>query len=639
MSTGIFSIGTSALNAAYVALRTAGNNVANANTPGYSRQITVLTPQVGTFLGGNYVGQGVAVTDVRRVYNDFLAQQAHQAQAAASQSDTRYVQLAQVSNLFADPTTGVGATIDQFFRAVQDLTQRPADGATRQALLSAANLMAARFNDVGDRLQAFRNGVDRQLRLEIDTVNRTALEIADLNDKIALARGAGRAPNDLLDRRDMAIRRLNESVRVSMVEQDDGAVNLFLANGQPLVVGNRASALGMAPDPVDPGNVLVGIRAGAGVIALDADRVGGGKIAGLLQFRATDLPQLENELGRLAVALSAEFNEQHRLGDDRNGQPGGDFFAPLSANAFAAGTNGNPATSIAVTFADATQLVASDYRIDYTGGTYWLTRLADGVRVDASTLASFTAGGGNVAFTYDGLRFALAGAPPANGDVFVAQPLRGAARSFAVALTQTVQIAAAAPVQAQVPATNLGSVVVDDLSVVGPTRNPALANATTITFTGPNTYAISDGVTTLTGQTYTPGVPIVFNGWSLALRGTPQANDQVTVGANVGGIGDNRNAIKLAKLADLALADGSPLAGAFAAVVARIGAATQSADVYNAAQQSMLQDAVNAESSVAGVNLDEEAARLMQFQQQYQAAAKVLATARVIFEEILGIAR
>lgn len=639
MSTGIFSIGTSALAAAYTALRTAGNNVANANTPGYTRQIAVLTPQVGTFIGGNYVGQGVAVTDIRRIYNDFLAQQAHQAQAAASQSDTRYLQLAQVSNLFADPTTGVGATIDQFFRAVQDLTQRPADPATRQALLSAGKLMVARFNDAGERLQDFRNGTDRQLRLELDAVNGAAREIAELNDKIALARGAGRSPNDLLDRRDTAIRRLNESIRVSMVAQDDGAVNLFLANGQPLVVGNRASEVGMTLDSVDPQNVLVGIRSGASVIPLDADRIGGGKIAGLLQFRTGDLPQIENELGRLAVALSAQFNRQHRLGDDRNGQPGGDFFAPLAANAFAAGSNGNPATTIAVSFADTTQLVASDYRIDYVGGTYWLTRLADGARVDASTLPGYTASGANVSFTYEGLNFTLAGAPPANGDVFLAQPLRAAARSFDVALTQSVQIAAASPVQAQVPATNLGSLVVDDLSVVGPTRNPALTNATTITFAGPNTYTISDGVTTLAGQTYTPGAPILFNGWSLALRGTPQANDRITVGPNVGGIGDNRNAIRLAQLANLALVDGSQLAGAFAAVVARVGAAAQSADIYNAAQQSILQDAVNAESAVSGVNLDEEASRLMQFQQQYQAAAKVVATAKVIFEEILSISR
>ena len=187
MSNGLFSIGTSALNAAYTALRTASNNVANVNTPGYTRQITVLQPEVGTYIGGNYLGQGVSVADVRRVYNDFLTQQAHQAQAQASGASARHEQLAQVANLFADPTTGIGTAIDSFFRAVQDLTQRPADPAARQALLSAANLMTGRFNDVGDQLQAMRNGTDRQLRLEIDSVNLATREIANLNNHIALA--------------------------------------------------------------------------------------------------------------------------------------------------------------------------------------------------------------------------------------------------------------------------------------------------------------------------------------------------------------------------------------------------------------------------------------------------------------------
>ncbi len=153
MSTGLFSIGTSALNAAYTALRTASNNVANVNTPGYTRQITVLQPELSNSIGGSFVGQGVAVADVRRVYNDFLTQQAHQAQAQASGATTRYGQMAQVANLFGDPTTGIGTTIDSFFRAMQDLTQRPADPAARQALLSAANLMVGRFNHVGDQLQ------------------------------------------------------------------------------------------------------------------------------------------------------------------------------------------------------------------------------------------------------------------------------------------------------------------------------------------------------------------------------------------------------------------------------------------------------------------------------------------------------
>lgn len=626
---GIFSIGISALNAAYAALRTTGNNIANANTPGYTRQITVLTPQVGTMLGGSYVGQGVAVDDIRRVYNDFVSQAAHQAQAQSSQADARYMQLVQVANLFADPDSGVGAAVDQFFRAVQDLTQRPADPAARQALLSSANLMTTRFRDVGDTLQSYRNGTDQQIRLQVDAVNRALREIAELNDRIALAQGSGSQPNDLLDRRDLAIRTLNESIRVTTVRQDDGSLNVFLGSGQPLVVGNRAYQMATDVDPIDPQNIRIGVRDGATFVPVDAVGAGGGRIAGLLQFRNEDLPRIENELGRLATVLAAQFNAQHRLGDDRNGQPGGDFFRPPVPYAFGAGTNGNPATTIDVAFTDTAQLQPSDYRLQYSGGTYTLTRLADGAQWTSATPS----------FAQDGLSITLANTPPADGDIFMIQPLRGASRSLATAITQPNAIAAANPVNASLPASNTGSLSVADLAVVGPARNPALTSAVTITFTAPDTYTISDGTTTLTGQTFTAGEPITFNGWSLTLLGTPAAGDTVAVGPNTGGVGDNRNALRLAQLQNAALVDGSTLGSVFASIVARVGGDTQTAELYAAAQTSIYESALAAESSVSGVNLDEEASRLIQFQQQYQAAAKVIATAGAIFEEILSIGR
>lgn len=627
MSTGIFSIGNTALNAAYTGLRTAGNNIANVNTPGYTRQTLVMVPQVGAFLGGNYLGQGVAVADVRRVYNDFLTSQAHQAQAASSAADTRYLQLTQVANLFTDPTTGIGANIDAFFRSVQDLTQRPGDASVRQAVISSGNLLTQRFNDVGTRLQDFRDATERQLRLEADSVNRLAAEVADLNNKIALARGNGRSPNDLMDRRDNAIRMLNTSVRVSAVEQDDGSVNLFLGNGQPLVVGARASTMDLTVDPIDPQNMRIAIRDGNALIPIDSDMVGGGRIGGLLQFASEDLPRVENELGRLATVLTAKFNEQHRLGNDRNGNPGGDFFRPLTPQGFGAQTNTGTAT-VAVTITDTTQLVASDYRVDFAAGNYTLTRVSDGRRWTSATPT----------FNQDGLNITLAGTAAA-GDIFNVQAVRNGSRSFGMAISQVSEVAAANPVQVTVPSTNLGSVVVDDVSVVGPTRNPNLTQAVTINFVSATQYTITAGGVTGPAQTYTSGTPINFNGWSLTVRGTPAAGDTLSLGANVGGVGDNRNALKLGQLVNTALVDGGRLASAFAGVVARVGGDTQSAQVFNDAQKTMLTDALNAESSVAGVNLDEEASRLMMYQQQYQAAAKVIATAGRIFEEILSIGR
>lgn len=627
MGSGIFSIGTSALNAAYTALRTAGNNVANASTPGYSRQSVVLTAQTGAMIGGNYLGQGVAVSDVRRSYDVFLSRAATSAQAAASSSDARATQLGQLDNLFANPDTGLGAAIDAFFQQVQSVSQQPADPAARQALLSAGNQLVARFSDAGDRLQEFRTNTDTQIGLEVDAVNRYASQIATLNNQIALARGSGHEPNDLLDQRDTALRSLNASVRATAAEQSDGSVNVFIGSGQALVVGGQTMKLATQVDPSDPQSIQIGVQDGNGLSVIPPEMVGGGKIAGLLQFRMEDLPAVENDLGRLAVTLSDQFNIQHKLGNDRNGNPGGNFFNLIQPVAFPSTTNGNPATAISVSFTDTTQLQASDYRVDYVGGQYTLTRLSDNTSWTSATPS----------FNQDGLAITLTGTPPASGDIFMVQPVRGAARSLSMAVTQTSEIAAASPVRASMPASNAGSLGVDALDVVGPARNPALANATTITFTSATTYDISDGVTTLTGQTYTAGAPISFNGWQLGVHGTPAVGDKINVAANVGGIGDNRNALALAGLQTRSLVSGGPLSGAFAAVVARVGSETQNAQSYGQTQDSILQDALNAESSVAGVNLDEEASRLMQFQQQYQAAAKVIATARAIFDDVLSI--
>jgi flagellar hook-associated protein 1 FlgK len=625
---GIFSIANSALAAAYTALRTTGNNIANANTPGYTRQVVDLVPEQGSSTSGTYLGQGVAVAQVRRVYDAFLTQQANQATALSSAAAARSVLMAQLQSAFSDPASGVGATVDQFFRALQDLTQRPADPAARQALLSAAGQLAARMNDAGDRLQQMRDGADRQLQLEAGSVNRAAQEIAQLNDRIALALGSGTAPNDLLDQRDKAIRRLSESLHVSTVPQGDGSVNLFLANGQALVVGNTANRVALATDAADPQRVQVGVYVANQFRALPDDQLGGGKIAGLMQFRGDDLPQLENELGRLAVSLSAAVNAQHRLGNDRNGLPGGDFFKPLAPAAYPAPNNGNAAAGISATFVDATQLVASDYRVVFGGGQYTLTRLADGAQWTSATPT----------FTQDGLAIALTNTPPADGDSFMIQATRGASRNLALAISQPAQIAAAAPVIGSAPATNTGSVAIDDLSALAP-RAANVANPATITFGAGNTYTIASGLVTQTG-TYTAGQPISFDSrWSITLRGEPKAGDVVNVGPNVGGSGDNRNLLKLAQLQNAAAIDGAPLSAAYSTLVARVGGDVQSAQLAESAQRGILDAALEAESSVSGVNLDEEASRLIQYQQQYQAAAKLIATAKSMFDEILSIGR
>jgi flagellar hook-associated protein 1 FlgK len=636
MSNGLFSIGTSALTAAYTALETTGNNIANANTPGYSRQIVDFTPLVETGLSGNYIGQGVAVQSVTRAYNQLLTRQVDQAQAASSQADTHATLLGQVNNMFSSTTGGLGSMVNQFFSQMQTLTQQPASLAVRQSVLSSAQQLASSFNDAYAQLQTMQQSANQQIGQEVATVNSTTAQIARLNDQIALATASGGTPNQLLDERDQAIQTLNRSIGVTTMAQSDGSINVFVSNGQPLVVGDQATQMAMGQDPTNPQNVMVGIQAASTVVPLSASSAVGGDIGALMQFSLQDVPAAENQIGRLATVIASQVNQQSQLGQDLNGQPGANVFSPTSPTVIAATTNaasgGSPAETVTASFSDTSQLQASDYRLQVVGGNYVLTRLSDGQQTALSSLSP-----GNPA-TVDGITISVSGTAT-DGDTFTIEPVRYGANDMTVSIAQPQQIAAASPVTAAVPSSDTGTLSVSSLSVAGPTRNANLTDPVTISFTSPTSYTITDSANGASASgTYTAGQPIGFNGWNLTLLGTPAAGDSVAVGANTGGTGDNTNALALAQLQNANLIDGASLGSGYASVVAQVGIMTANAQSEQQNQQAILQSATNAQSSVSGVNLDEEASKLMQYQQQYQAAAQVITVASTLFNQILSIA-
>ncbi|HEX4596348.1 MAG TPA: flagellar hook-associated protein FlgK [Burkholderiaceae bacterium] len=637
MSGGLFSIGTSALQAAYTALETTGNNIANANTPGYSRQIVDFTAQVESGLSGNYIGQGVAVQSVTRAYNQLLTQQVDLAQAASNQANTHATLLNQVSNLFSSTTGSLGDQVNHFFAQVQTLTQQPSNLAVRQSVLASAQQMASRFNDTYSQLQQMQQSANQQIGQEIATVNTTSAQIAKLNDQIAIATAGGGSPNDLLDQRDKAIQTLNQSIGVTTMRQSDGSINVFLANGQPLVVGDQVTPMGMGSDPMNPQNITVGTQAAGGtIIPLTASGSTGGDIGALMQFSLQDIPAVENQIGQLATVVGSQFNQQSQLGQDLNGAAGTNFFTPTSPTVIAATTNassgGTPAETVSAAFSDTTQLKASDYRLQVVSGQYVLTRQSDGQQTTLSSLSA-----GNPA-TVDGITISVSGAP-VDGDTFTIEPVRAGANDMAVSIGQPQQIAAASPVRASLPAGNTGSVSVASLSVAGPSPDANLTDSVSINFTSPTAYTITDSTSGASSSgTYTSGQPISFNGWNLTLLGAPASGDSVSVGANSGATGDNTNALALAQLQNANLIGGTSLGSGYASVVAQVGTITANAQADQQNQQAILQSAQNAQSSISGVNLDEEASHLMQYQQQYQAAAKVIDIASTLFSQILSIA-
>jgi flagellar hook-associated protein 1 FlgK len=631
MADPILRTGLSGLAAAQLGLATTSHNISNVNTPGYSRQSTVQGTQIPQFTGAGFIGRGTNVVTVQRSYSSFMEMQTRDATAQQAHADT-YLNLARgIDNLLADPAAGLSPAIDDFFHGVNEVAAHPGDTAARQSMLSSANALASRFKLLDAQMASARVDVNRRLESALSETNSIAAQIADLNDRIVLARGIGNQdePNDLLDQRDALVRDLNKLVRATVVAQADGSYNVFLGSGQALVVGNTVSQLAALADSANPQDLQVGIVTASGTMRLRATDLAGGEVGGLLAFRTETLDAAHNALGRVALGLAQNFNNQHRLGQDLQGALGQAFFALGVPQVMPNSTNTGGAT-LSASIASYSALTTSDYRVSFAGGNYTITRLSDGVAQTFATLPQ----------TVDGVTFSIAGAPAAN-DSFLVQPTRTGARDLAVLITDTNRIAAAAPIRTGSATANVGSATISAGSVnAPPPPNANLTQTVTITFTGPGTYNVSGtGTGNPTGLAYTSGAAITYNGWTVSIQGTPAAGDVFTVSANLNGTGDNRNALALAgvQTANVLAGGSTTVQGAYAQLVASVGNKTREVEVTREAQTKLLDETIAARESLSGVNLDEEAANLLRYQQAYQAAAKVIAIAGTLFDAILEL--
>jgi flagellar hook-associated protein 1 FlgK len=627
MSGSLVSIALSGLNVAQGGLVTTGHNIANVNTPGYSRQQIVQAQSLPQASGAGFFGSGANIQTVRRAYDEFLSTQALSAQASASHWGAALSQLQDVDGLLADPGVGVTPALNNLFAALNAVAANPSDAASRQSLLSASQAAAGRVQGLDAQLQRLGNANEQRISGTVSSINTLGAQIAQLNDRIALAAGsASQPPNDLLDQRDALVTDLNKLVRANVVTQSDGMLNVFLGNGQALVVGARAYSLGTAPDSLDPSRLAVGLQSGGTLLQFGPQGLDGGELGGLLAFREGTLNPARNALGRIAMVLAAAFNTQHKLGVDRAGQFGADVFTVGSPQANAASANTGTA-QLAATVANAGALTDSDYRVAWDGANWNVTRLSD------NTLQTFAA----LPQTIDGVAISVASGVAASGDSFLVLPTRNGAAGFRALLTRPDQIAAAAPMRTAAGSANAGTGSISAGQVVGPTVNANLQQTVTLSFTAPGTFDVSGtGTGNPSGVAYVAGAPISYNGWTLSISGTPAAGDTFTISANTNGSGDSRNATLLAALQSSALVGGNATLGdAYGQLTASVGNATHEADLSNTAQSKLMQETQARQAGVAGVNLDEEAANLLRYQQAYQAAGKLVSVANLLFDTLL----
>ena len=651
----LLNVGSRALLANQAALQTAGHNIANVSTPGYSRQTVVLQTVQGQFTGGGYIGKGVDVQTIQRNHSELLTRQSTAASAVDAGDTVRMDRLRQLQEVFSGGASGIGASINDMMNALSDVVSAPTDLTARSVALTRMDETAARMRDASQRLDEIGYTVAEQLKGSMVAVNSLAKNIAGINEQIARAKGNGQPANDLLDQRDQLIRELNQHIQTSQVAADDGTVSVFVAGSQPLVLGNQAATLSI-DDPIDFGagsgkKVLSFLAPGSSTkVELNESMLGGGQVAGLLRFQNNDLAEGRNLLGRMAIAISESMNTQNRLGLTLNGQPGENLFAPISlGNATPSNFNTSTAT-MALTVADPTTLQASSYTVSFTAGDAGsVTRHSDGkvFSFDGSALPPVTVAS---VFSAQGLGVTLSGAVNA-GDQFVINSLQGAAAELQALQYSPTDLAAANPVNAAMGATNGGSLQLASLKATGPITQPATGSPVTIAFTAgsPATYSATvpgPPVATIATGNYVSGEKIAINGWEIALQGAPKSGDTVTVGnATDSQYGDwykrdTGNASALMALRDVPMFDNATLADGFASAMAQVGTRTQSAQFAAELSSSIAANLERDRTAVSGVNLDEEAARLIQYQQAYQASAKMIQIAQNIFDTLIqGLGR
>ena len=622
----LLATGSSALIAFQRALSTVGHNVANINTPGYSRQRVEFEARDATYFGYGYQGNGVQIVDVRRMADSLATSRLLDSGGELARLQQLSTLSSRLDQLFSEKATGISAPWSSFFDSVNALSSNAAGSADRESVLAQANALVTRFRQIDQHLDGLDIEVNAGLTAATDEVNRLAKEIAQLNGQIG---GSSSPSGDLLDRRDQLISELVAFTGGNAATQDGGLVNVFSAGGQPLVVGATASTLVTVPDPYRPERLKVALETNGQRVTLDK-RALGGQIGGLVEFRTTVLDPAMAELGRIATSLAQTFNEGHRAGMDQYGQMGADFFT-LPAPRLSSNANNTGNASLTTSVGNVAGLNAQNVLLRFDGAAWVATHPDTGASIPMT-------GTGTAAdpLVVNGIEVVLASGTPAANDRFLLQPTAGAAGNLGVAITDPGRIAAATPVKATTDLANTGSGKLSGLKVTDAANAGLLAPAD-IEFIDATQYTING-----TGPfVYTPGQTIAYNGWSVVLDGAPAAGDTFSVGPTGANSSDNGNAKLLSNLDDARVLNGGTLTlnGAIGGLTTQVGSAARQADYSAQAQQVIHDQAQAARDAVSGVNLDEEAADLMRLQQAYQAASQIIATADTLFQSLLAATR
>jgi flagellar hook-associated protein 1 FlgK len=651
----VINTGISALNAFKRQIETTGHNIANVNTEGYSRQRVDLATRQPQVSSAGFIGSGVDVSSIQRSYDEYLALRVRDYTSSYEEFSVYEQRARQIDNVIADQSAGIDGIMQQFFASVNDVADDPTSIEARSMMLNRAEQLSDRFNSLDRWFSDIRNRLNQDFERQVNEINSLAQSLVEVNSRIGSLNGLQDGiPPDVLDERDKLVSELSQYTNVSTVTQADGMMSVFVGTGQSLVVGITRNTLAVTRDDYAADLVELSLAQPGGSVVNVTSQMTGGSLGGLLRFRDEVLDESHNALGRVALGLATAFNSEHATGMDLDGDLGGDFFNTLAAPTVLSSA-GSP--TVTGSFTSIAELTTHEYQINYTGGTpgsWSMTDLTTGgsVAIDVSggTLSADPTGT-PIGFTLD-----VSAVSGTTDYTYRIRPTRLGASEIGVAVTNERDIAAAEPLIASNARntsgplnTGTGSISQGRLETV--TGTAATGLPITIEYdTTSGGFLISAGGIFVGSPAYVPGtdsgdtytVNVTGLGtYSFVMTGTPDDGDTFTIADNSSGTGDNRNARSLADLqnANLMIGGTATFANTYGALVADVGTRTQQAQNNSSIQENLLGQAESAMSEVSGVNLDEEAADLVRFQQAYQAAARVINVANTMFDSLLAAVR
>ncbi len=676
----LLNIGMSGLSASHSALATTGNNIANADTAGYSRQQTVQGTKGSIQYGNVYIGTGTTLADVRRVYNSYLDAQLQTTTSLNSDSAAYLGQVTPLDALLSDSGTGLNGALTKFFASVQNVNAKPGDDASRQLLLSDAQALSNRFNSVSSQLSTQNANINGNLANMADQVNKLTTTVAQLNQKISEISSSGGAPNELLDARNETMRQLSTFTGAQFVERD-GNVDIFLGSGQPLVIGNTVNKLETVPGKDDPGRLSLQLNRGSSIVDITSIMTGG-EIGGLLRYRSEVLDPAMNELGRVALVVADQMNSIQAQGIDKNGNFGSNLFnsinsaAQMSQRSIASTGNSAGSGNFDVSIEDTGKLTINDYKVTFTSATdYTVQRLPDNTPM--GTFSTTT----TPAPVIDGFSMTFNGGA-AQGDTFKLTPTRNASANIKTEMTDSKRLAIAAPLGAAIAPGGSGTltipasgqptlttkfdiydsatatamqnglknstptkVVFGDVSADGTSQTYQFLDAKggvissgTIKPGENNTLSLTVPLKDSTGAPIPPAPATQYTvSFDMTVAGSPGKGTAINVTLSQPGSLDNRNGTALAGLQTAQTVDtgsaskGISLNDAYGKLVEGVGSKAAQGKLDSAATSAILANAKGARDSLSGVDLDEETGNLVKYQQYYTASSQIIKAAQEIF--------